>query len=233
MALASAVLAVANSPFYGLRTKASSVQQALALLGLNTVTQLVTGLLLRQAFTALGGPAMERYWKSSTATSLLCAMLCREAVRGDVGVACTYGLFRDCGMPVMLQRFPIYADIFDGSALAPGQPVHEMENERYSTNHARLGAQLAGKWQLPESMCFAIQHHHEMLYSSETQAQAPAAAVTLVATGLAAEQLYRCANRAACDEWAIAGAWALSQLELTPRKFSEISDRVSASINRL
>lgn len=103
VALAAAVLQVANSSFFGLRTKASSVQQALALLGLITVTQLVTGLLLRQAFPRSAGPAMERYWKASMATSLISALLCRETTRGDSGVARTYGLFRDCGMPVMLR----------------------------------------------------------------------------------------------------------------------------------
>jgi HD-like signal output (HDOD) protein len=64
VALASAVLKIANSPFYGARTKAASVQQALVLLGLGTVTQLVTGLLLRQAFSGAAGPGMERYWKA-------------------------------------------------------------------------------------------------------------------------------------------------------------------------
>lgn len=44
--LASTLPKVANSPFYGLCCKAASVQQALAMLGLNTVAQLVTGLVL-------------------------------------------------------------------------------------------------------------------------------------------------------------------------------------------
>ena len=83
VALASAVLKVTNSSFYGLRTKAASVQQALALLGLTTVTHLVTGLLLRQAFSGAAGPGMERYWKKSMATSLIAALLSRETARGD------------------------------------------------------------------------------------------------------------------------------------------------------
>jgi HD-like signal output (HDOD) protein len=233
VALASAVLKVANSPFYGLRSKAASVQQALALLGLTAVTQLVTGLLLRQAFSGSAGPGMERYWKSSMATSLISALLCRETARGDSGVACTYGLFRDCGMPVMLQKFPIYADIFDGSALEPGEPVLEIENERYATNHARVGAQLARSWQLPESLCYAILHHHDILYSAELRAQAEASALNLVAIGLTAEQLYCSATRAACHEWPVAGEWALSQLDLNQAKYGEIAERVGASINRL
>ena len=233
VALASAILKVTNSPFYGLRTKATSVQQALALLGLNSVTQLVTGLLLRQAFSGVAGPGMERYWKTSMAISLLSAMVCRETARGDVGVACTYGLFRDCGMPVMLQKFPVYADIFSGAALASGDPVQEIENERYPTNHPSVGAQLARSWHLSEFLCFAILHHHDLLYSNELLAQADAAAIKLVAIGLVAEQLYCLATGETCHEWAPAGEWALFELDLTQEKFASLAERVNTSINHL
>ena len=233
VALAISVLKLANSSFYGLPTKVASVQQALVLLGLTTVTQLVTGLLLRQAFSSAAGPSMERYWKASMAMSLISALLCRETARGDAGVACTYGLFRDCGMPVMQQKFPIYADIFDGSALIPGEPVLEIENERYATNHARVGAQLARSWHLPESLCFAIVYHHDVLYSDEVLNQAESGAVSLIAIGLAAEQLYCSATGAACREWALAGDWALFELDLTQEKFADLLARVKASINQL
>jgi len=233
VALASAVLKVANSPFYGLRTKASSVQQALALLGLNAVTQLVTGLLLRQAFSGVTGPGMERYWKTSMAISLISAMLCRETGRGDVGVSCTFGLFRDCGMPVMMQKFPIYADIFEGKAPASGDLVQETENERYSTNHARIGSVLAHSWHLSDPLCFAILHHHDLLYSNEILAQAEAEAIRLVAIGLVAEQLYSLASDETCHEWSTGGEWALFELDLAQEKFAAIAAKVSASINHL
>lgn len=233
VALASAVLKIANSSFYGLRIKAASVQQALALLGLTTVTQLVTGLLLRQAFSDPVGPGMERYWKTSMATSLIAALLGRETARGGGGVACTYGLFRDCGMPVMQQKFPIYADIFDGSALTPGEPVLEIENERYATNHARVGADLARSWYLPESLCFAILYHHDVLYSDEILANAESDALSLIAIGLVAEQLYCSATGAPCHEWALAGDWALFELDLTQAKFADLAARVKASVNQL
>ncbi|MBE0621749.1 MAG: HDOD domain-containing protein [Burkholderiales bacterium] len=233
VALASAVLKVANSPFYALPTKAASVQQALVLLGLNAVTQLVTGLLLRQAFSGTAGPGMEHYWKISMATSLISSLLCRETGQGDGGIAGTYGLFRDCGMPVMMQKFTIYTDIFDGSALTPGEPALEIENERYATNHAQVGAELARSWQLSESLCYAILHHHDLRSPDEELAQADADARTLIATGLAAEQLYCAAISAVCHEWALAGDWALAELGLSQEKFVAIAGRVRNSINHL
>jgi HD-like signal output (HDOD) protein len=233
VALASAVLAVVNSPFYGLRTKASSVQQALTLLGLSSVTQLVTGLLLRQAFSCFAGPLMERYWKRSMATAMICSLLCRETGKGEAAVAGTYGLFRDCGMPVMLQRFPIYADIFDGSALVPGEPPLELENERYATNHACVGLRLARNWHLPASMSFAILRHHDVLHSEEARARAQPGPLALVAIGLAADHLFCRASGAQCAEWEIAGEWTMSALEVSANKLTELVSRVGASIKRL
>ncbi len=233
VALASAVLQVANSPFYGLRSKAASVQQALSLLGLTTVTQLVTGLLLRQAFSASTGPGMERYWKTSMATSLISALLCREAGRGDSGIACTYGLFRDCGMPVMMRKFPIYADIFDGSALSPGEPVLEVENERYTTNHARVGAQMARNWALSEDLCLAILHHHDLGGADGLPQEMSPAARSLVAIGLGAEQMYCSSTGTLCHDWEPASEWTLSVLDLSHDRFDAIAARVKASINHL
>lgn len=231
--LAAAVLKVANSPYYGLRTKVGSVQQALALLGLATVTRLVTGLLLRQAFSAPAALDLGRYWKMSMATSLICALVCRETARGDSGVACTYGLFRDCGMPAMLMQFPIYADIFDASALVRGEPVLEIENERYATNHARVGERLARSWRLPESLCYAIRNHHDVLYSDQVLTQAEPAALALIAIGLVAEQLYCLATGGACHEWRLAGDWAMFELDLTRDRLDELAARVSASMHHL
>ncbi len=233
VALAASVLKMANSSFYSPNAKVGSVQQALTLLGLTAVMQLVTGLLLRQAFAGVSGAAMERYWKMSLATSLICALLCREAGRGDSGVASTFGLFRDCGKPVMHRKFTIYADIFDNSALTPGEPVLEIENERYATNHARVGAQLARGWHLPETLSFAILHHHDLLFADETLAGADADAIALIATGLVAEQLYCSATAEPCHEWALAGEWALFELDLSQKQFADLSVRVKGSINRL
>ena len=48
VSLAAAMLKTVNSAFYGRKTKATSVQQALAMLGMRTVGTVVTGLLLRR-----------------------------------------------------------------------------------------------------------------------------------------------------------------------------------------
>jgi HD-like signal output (HDOD) protein len=225
VALAAAVVNTANSPYYGLRAKVSSVQQALTLLGLNAVAQRVTGLLLQQAFSSAAGPGMERYWKASMATALIAGLVSRETGRGASEICHTYALFQNCGMPVMLQKFPIYADIFDGAALAYGDPVLEIEEERYATNHAKIGAQLAQSWHLSEPMCLAIRHHHDLPASAAIRAQVAPETRVMVAVGLAAEQIYCSATGEVCHDWAQADEWVFEELGLTPEKLTEAAGR--------
>lgn len=233
VALAAAVVNSANSPFYGLRTRISSVQQALTLLGINAVTQRVTGLLLRQAFSDAARPGMERYWKTSMATALIAALLSRETRHGASEICHTYTLFQNCGMPVMLQKFPVYADILDGTALAYGDPVLEIEEERYATNHAKIGAQLASSWHLSEPICLAIRHHHDLPDAADIREQVPAETGILVAIGLAADQVYCAATGEVCHDWAQADEWVYLELGLDPEEFIAITGRVKSMLARL
>lgn len=230
VALAATMLKIANSPFYGLRTKASTVQHALALLGLSTVSQVVTGLLLRQAFRGGAGAGMERFWKSSMATGLIASLVARETRRADEGIAHTFGLFRDCGMPLMMQKFPIYADLLDGSALATGEPILEIEDERYAMNHCRAGAQLARNWHVEAMPCFAILHHHGLLTWFDDRTEQMPEARELVSLGLVAEHLYCRATGQTCAEWNSCGEIAAGFLDLSPARLHELAARVKVSL---
>jgi HD-like signal output (HDOD) protein len=64
MSLSAAMLKTVSSPFFGLRTKPTSVNQALQLMGLRNTIEIVTGLLLRQAFPAADNAAMEIFWQT-------------------------------------------------------------------------------------------------------------------------------------------------------------------------
>ena len=230
VALAASVLKVANSPFYGLRAKVTTVQQGLTLLGLSAATHLVTGLLLRQAFPNGSCEGMERFWKSSMATGLIAALLARETGRTDQATAHTYGLFRDCGMAVMMRKFPIYTDILDGSALASGEPITEIEGERYAMNHCRVGARLAHRWQLSATLVYAIFNHHGMLTNSESIAKASPDSRLLVSLGLVAEKLYCSATQQVCHDWPRGGDTALEFLGMHAGMLDGLTARVKTSL---
>jgi len=229
VALAASMLNVANSAYYGLRNKATSVQQAVGMLGMNAVSQRVTGLLLQQAFPAAGG-GMERYWKSSMTTALIASLLSRETRVLSPETCHTYALFQNCGMPVMLKKFPVYADIFNGTALNHGDLILELEEERYATSHAKIGAQFAHSWQLAAALCLAIRYHHDLPTTPALRARASADTRALVAIGLASEQIYCVATRAVCHEWELGGAWALQEIGLSEEEFAGMPARIKGGL---
>jgi HD-like signal output (HDOD) protein len=225
--LAAALLQTANSPLYGLRTKAASIQHALAVLGLRNVAQLVVGLLLRQAFPVSGSKAMERFWETSSRVALVAARIAGEA-RIDRHAAHTFALFRDCGMPVMLKKYPAYEGILDGSAVPAGALITEAEVERCGLDHVRVGHYLAKSWELPEATCIAIRHHHD--YHAWPALDHGAA--SLAALALAAEEVAsRLAHRVSCTEWTHGAEATLIQLDIADAKLDEWAELVRAGIS--
>ncbi|MDH4191268.1 MAG: HDOD domain-containing protein [Betaproteobacteria bacterium] len=227
--LSASLLKTVNSPFYGLRTKATTIQQALALLGLEKVANLVTGLLLRQAFPHSNSAAMEGFWDSSSRVAALSAEFAGKLGGVDTDVAYTFGLFRDCGMPVLAAHFKDYDAILTGKALGPGDIVTAIEAERYGVTHAGIGYSLASSWFLADSLCEAVQNHHEYgLWprrgtGASVSVGANAGSGPLGAIALAAEHIsVRRQGGKAAREWVHGGAAVLNALGLSLSRFEEI-----------
>jgi len=210
--LAASILSTVNSPFFGLRSKATSVQQAIALMGLKNVTQLVTGLLLRQAFATDASDAMERFWEVSSGVSLVA-----RSVKGvDRDEAYTFALFRDCGVPLMMKKFPDYVALMNDTASQRDASIIELELLRYNIDHARVGAQLARSWHLSEDVCAAILNHNGFGCFDGSDAEFPKSAARLAAMALVAEEVFmRCDSESHSVDWDRGGAAAMAALDLS------------------
>ncbi|MFM9967055.1 MAG: HDOD domain-containing protein, partial [Burkholderiales bacterium] len=138
-ALSAAMLATVNSPYYGLSRKASNVQHALTILGLRTGANLITRLLLRNAFPASAGSLMQRFWDDSQQLTEVAASIALTIRAIDRDEAQTYTLFRDCGMAVMIVKFPDYGELLAKHTSHPGTALLFAEDARYRFNHARVG----------------------------------------------------------------------------------------------
>jgi HD-like signal output (HDOD) protein len=229
-ALAAAVIKTANSPIYGLRVKATTVQQACTYLGLRSTALLISGLLLRRAFPVEKSQAMEALWQSSTETAASAATLARMFSGVDHDTAYTYCLFRDCGQAVLLQAYPDYTPFVDGSARAGAAPLTAAEDARYPVNHARVGAQLAHSWGLPDALCEAIRHHHAYAEAGSGKLRLPQGSARLIALGAVSEHLASLRRRhKPADEWALARALVGAELGVTERHLGPLAAAIAES----
>lgn len=160
--LSAGMLRAANSPFFGLARKVSSVPQAIKVLGFKHVANIATGLAIRHALKgAEAGESYEKFWSQAEQTGMICYFLAKS-LRGIASdEAYTYGLFHDCGIPVLIERFPGYKDVLRGFGFARNGNPGQTELAATGTSHAILGYFLARSWMLPDHLCQAILLHHD------------------------------------------------------------------------
>lgn len=81
MGLAASVIKTANSPFYGLNHKVQAVKSALQVLGIRSVTNIVTLLAMRNALGAPGkpnDPFWDQFWDRTNYHAIACARLAKQ-----------------------------------------------------------------------------------------------------------------------------------------------------------
>jgi len=182
--LSAAVLKTANSPFYGLRSKIVSIQQAVSMLGMKNVGTLVMGLALRNSIPVEG---MQRFWDSAARSAQLAGMLAKSRAIMLVDEAHLYTLFHDSAMPILLQRFPEYHQTMRDIHNHRWIEVTDLEDVRHNTNHAVVGGLLASNWGLPAHIREAISLHHDISIFGDHALHPDV--VTLIALGHVAEHV--------------------------------------------
>jgi HD-like signal output (HDOD) protein len=227
--MAGALLKLANSSFYGGKRTAKSVEQAIMFLGINQVAALMTGLLARQAIPA-DSAALASFWDISTRRAHAMVYLSRRLRIGEPDIAHTFGLFCDTGVPLMMERFPGYADTFEDAASEPSRPFTALEDERHGANHAAVGCLLARNWGLSAEVGWAILHHHdyEVLEDGATHDLVR----SLVALSVLAERAVRkYQGHAGSVEWDKGGDGACSYLGLSDDETDDLIDGLHEALH--
>lgn len=161
VALSGRVMLIANSPAFSKGRKLESVMQAISILGSQSVFSMVIGHLLRVALANGNDVSMERFWDTSAKTAQIAAELARRlrCVRPDI--AYTFGLFHDCGIPLLMKRFPQTREVLGKANRNDERRFTDIEDAELGTNHAVVGYFLAKRWQLPDSLAEAVLYHHD------------------------------------------------------------------------
>ncbi len=188
--LAAAMLRTVNSAFYGLRTQAVSVQQAMNLLGLRQVSQLITGVLLRAAFSNGSSERMDDYWESSSTIAQISAYLAGHFDGFNRDQAYTFALFRDCGMLAMMDSYDNYKPVLPGDSLPDSDDIIANEDKQHQMNHALVGSNLAKIWLLPEDTQLSILWHHDYITLLQGREKIPVAHARQIALALVAEWIF-------------------------------------------
>lgn len=212
VAMAAALMRVANSPLYSRARPANTVAEAVTMLGMSQAAAVLTGFLARRMIR-ISSPLVEHFWETSTRRSLAMAYIARQLYGVDTEVAQTCGLFMHVGIPIMLQGVQGYAGTLAEAMARQDRSFTETENAVHHTDHAVVGAIVARTWFLPPVIAFAIRLHHD--FTVLRVSSIPAGVRTLVALSAVAEHLVADYEGVqAQSEWAQHGPACLHYLQI-------------------
>lgn len=227
--ISGTMLKIVNSPFFGLQNKLSSVSQAVQTLGVKNVKSIVTGLVLRSTLGGGNQAALERFWDGAEKVARISAYVASTLPRAPRDEAYTFGLFRDCAIPILMQRFPSYIDTMQ-IPTSETCPLTVIEDAHLGTNHAIVGHMVARHWGLPDTITEAVLRHHDITVFSESEPLSPTA-LNLIAINYLAEHLHEAVLRMRDDpQWRSVGNLVLDHLSMSADELTELKDDIEAAI---
>jgi HD-like signal output (HDOD) protein len=232
VALSAGLIKTANSPFFGVRQRVRSVNEALSILGLKSASRAVAGIILRKAFPNV--PNLERFWDASARIAHLSGWLAQHLeIRGlRAEDTYTFGLFRDCGIPVLLGRFPQYEKLLADANADAVMGFTEVENTGLPTNHAMVGCILAQSWWLPEEICLAIRNHHDLAALASANSQLPMLSRKIIATAQLAEHIVQQQlGLSMTQEWTKLGAACMQLLDIDEKRLEALHVEAALIVN--
>jgi len=164
-ALASKILKLVNSAYYGLSNRVSSLNQAIVILGFKTVKSValsasVMGLFKGPADAGLFDKAV--FWKHSIACACVARLVARKQKGLDPETAFSGGLLHDIGKLVLDHYVPADVEEIVKRAELDKSSFLDAERKILDTDHAEIGRWVTEKWGLPKELVSAIGYHHDL-----------------------------------------------------------------------
>ena len=157
-ALVARLLKVANSSFFGCRRPIETVHEAIVLIGMDNMKNIVYAVsssgLLRKQMKSYKYPG-KGYWLHSMAVALTARAIGDKAENPALGAeeAFVAGLMHDIGKLIL-------DDFLDQE---PGPRTIELREERETTgfDHAEFGGKILERWNISEAIHDALLYHHD------------------------------------------------------------------------
>ncbi len=165
--LTARILRLANSPIFSLQKNVSTLRQAIEIVGMKAIYEILIIGLTVDSFAKEIRDSNEgrKIWEHSLAVALLSRELGQLlGLRGTEEVFIC-GLLHDIGKILLLRNdFAGYKLL-----LAENNESLMLQSEiaAYGYNHAQIGSLVANRWGLPDGVCHTILNHHNPSQSQQ------------------------------------------------------------------
>lgn len=215
----------ARSPVFGRGKKLDNLEQIIMVVGVKQTFNLVQAMALSSAVSDKSRKAFDIFWTRSQEVAQMAALIARDRVsicNVFPDQAYMAGIFHECGVPLLMQRFPDYCKSLqlDNACCWPNLAE---EDAKFNVDHCSIGYIVARHWNLPDFVCAAIQYHHEL------PREEVGTACTLVAILQLGIHFYHRISNIDDPLWAKIGGAVLSELGIHVNEeqnyFEEISEQ--------
>ncbi len=221
------LLTAANSAYYGLPKKVTSVKEAIMFLGFKTVRQIAMTVGLYDMFVGKNDKESLRrraWWRHSVDTAVCAKWLAKETRSVNPDNAYTCGLLHYIGK-TLLDRFGGEDYEFTHPMMDAGMADYEAEHELYGVDHVTIAVAAAQKWGFPEELIAGIRYLEPSSESEEFPLHGACIAVASAIASCAVEGLHDKDP----NHWL--PTWATDKLGIGPDRYHAIIDTGSRAIS--
>jgi len=161
-ALAAQILKIANSAMFGMVRKVSTLSQAIATLGLNTVKSVVIASSAKNLYRRNSAVFYQMaIWEHSVVAALAGSVLAKVfhlSAQDDVFLC---GLIHDIGKSVIAMKYPgKYRDIINSIYNGEIENGLQAEQDAFGFDHTMVGEALLDSWNIPGVLSHCVRWHH-------------------------------------------------------------------------
>ncbi len=162
-ALTANLIRTCNSAYFGLKNPVDSVKDAVSILGMDQIVELV---LIKAGATNLSkaqkGYGLEKgaMWKYSVSSALIAKGIAKTICPDNRNMIFTGALLKDIGKTVLDRFISNSIDKINLLVDNKGYSFREAEKKVIGIDHAELGATIAKMWKFSPTLVKIIRHHH-------------------------------------------------------------------------
>ena len=160
--LTARLLRLANSSFYGFSSRLSTVTEAVSLIGIQQVQDLIVASSSIERFSGISEEfvSMESFWRHSLACGIAARLLALEKRLPKPDKLFVVGLLHDVGRLVLFSQSPEGTQEIFKLYHSEKLLLRDAEQQVLGYDHQQIAGALLTQWKYPVGLVQAVAYHH-------------------------------------------------------------------------
>ena len=162
--ITSMLFKAVSSPVFSNGKKLVSIEEVLMVIGIRQTYNLVQAVSLTTSVSDATRKSFNIFWTRSREVAESASLIASDRVSVCnifPDQAYMAGIFYECGVPILMQRFPDYCSKLNLETTLCWPTLAE-EDALFNVDHCTIGYLVARHWKLPDFICKSILARHEI-----------------------------------------------------------------------